>query len=399
MSGIDCYETIDCQPCVGKLDLAEVLTYLDDEQQQEDDGLQLLLELELTNSVDSSYLERRAAAAGAAAAPGCASCGARAPPRLTAGGRADAVNWMSDAALTAGLGTDALFLAVGLLDRFLASPAACGGACGGSSGAAARAGGGSPAVGCCGFGDFEPGRPELLLLAAACIWVAAKYEHGSWAPGLEVFRVAVLGGRFTTEDLRAMEARLLAAVDYRLASIVTPKAFLRVAFHRLAASEAARGSKVAEDLYFTTAYIAECALLEYGLLAFRPSEVAAAALALAHALLGRSPAGGLARWAGYGAEAVAEPLRWLRHVHAMVSQAGGRAVPYSATVKYLNPAAAFASAVLPLVSSADTRLAAHPAAAGGGGAAPMACTPAAAPAPATAPGRREGEARLKSQRL
>jgi len=119
--------------------------------------------------------------------------------------------------------------------------------------------------------------------------------------------------------------------------------------------------KVDGHLYFLTSYLAEASLLEYGLLAFLPSRVAATAFALAHALLGRPLAAeALQGLTGYAPQELVEPMRLLHHVHAALAQAGGL---YAVTVKYQNPDMACAATVPPILSPADARLAASAAAA------------------------------------
>jgi hypothetical protein len=80
--------------------------------------------------------------------------GAAAAP-LTPYGRASAVDWMVDAAWQLGLSNDALFLAVALLDRFLA--ARCSAAA-------------PPPL----AGAAAGPQAQLTLTAAVCLWVAAK---------------------------------------------------------------------------------------------------------------------------------------------------------------------------------------------------------------------------------
>jgi hypothetical protein len=151
--------------------------------------------------------------------------------------------------------------------------------------------------------------------------------------------------------------------------VATVKTFLRRTMHQLGASEAVRGGRIDEGLYFLTAYLAEASLLEYSLLSFLPSRVAAAALSLAHTLLGRPLApGALRALTGYGPADVAAPARWLLHVHAALAEAGGL---YAVSIKYSSPDMAHAAGVAPIVSLTDPRLAAccvAAAALGGGGA-------------------------------
>lgn len=274
--------------------------------------------LETSNQVDGDYMSHQRLGAGQAL--------------LTPYRRASAVDWMVEAAWRLGLSNDALFLAVALLDRYLAQQA--------------QPGMGSGA--------------QLTLLAAVCLWVAAKYEHCT-VPTLDTFSRGLLRGSFSNDAIIAMEVELLKTVDYRIASVTTAKTFLRRVMHDLGAVEASRGSCVDEMLYFLTSYLAEVSLLEYSLLSFLPSRVAATAFALAHTLLGR-PVGAdaLKALTGYRPEDLAEPMWWLHHVHTVLAQAGSL---YAITVKYQSPDMGCAAAVRPILSSADVRLAAAGAAA------------------------------------
>jgi hypothetical protein len=150
--------------------------------------------------------------------------------------------------------------------------------------------------------------------------------------------------------------RRFQAIDYRIASVATVKTFLRRIMQQLGAAEAARGGCVDGALYFLAAYLAEASLLEYSMLSYLPSRVAAAALSLAHVLLGRAlPDAALRGLTGYGAADVAAPAHWLLRVHAALSETGGL---YAVAIKYKSPEMACAAEVPPIASRRDPRLAA-----------------------------------------
>lgn len=71
-------------------------------------------------------------------------CSTQQPQLLNPSARASAVDWMVDASWQLGLSNDALFLAVALLDRFLAQK------------------------------WQQQSAERLTLLSAVCLWVAAK---------------------------------------------------------------------------------------------------------------------------------------------------------------------------------------------------------------------------------
>ncbi|WIA41804.1 hypothetical protein OEZ86_009135 [Tetradesmus obliquus] len=182
---------------------------------------------------------------------------------ITAGQRASVVDNMVAAAASLGLDNDSLFLAVALLDRYLAA------------------------------------RPAPLHLlqptGIACLWAAAKYEQ-SRVPASRFFSQLVLGRNgvplgavpASKQLLVVLEQAVLAAVDFRLAAIVTPKAFKHCIMQRLCGSPAAAqlSCKQLDQLYCMVSYLSEVALLEYQLLPVQPSLLAAAAYGYAHVLLG-----------------------------------------------------------------------------------------------------------------
>lgn len=187
-------------------------------------------------------------------------------------------------------------------------------------------------------------------------------------------------------------------MDYRLASVTTVSAFLLRTMHAHCMDEAAAGRHVSVQLPLLAAYLAELSLLEYQMLAFRPSLIAAAAFSLAHALLGtpQPRAADFARLTGYAPAAVAGvrvALQQVRHgggavqplvgawvqsmdphaaggvpmhcaatptparpaicamqVHTIVSQAAANKCMYATTLKFAIPQRACVSAIAPLLS-------------------------------------------------
>lgn len=171
------------------------------------------------------------------------------------------------------------------------------------------------------------------------------------------------------------------AIDYRLASVTTTKTFLRRLMFEICSLGNPNAAPPLDDkLYFLTSYLAEASLLEYGLLAFLPSRVAAASFALAHVLLARPLSEeALTRLTGYCPADLSAPVGWLRQVHSVLAQAGGR---YAVTVKYQSAATARAALVAPIVSLNDPRLAG--ACSDSGATAPLSRAGTAAPADAYA---------------
>jgi hypothetical protein len=293
-------------------------------------------------------------------------------PALSGAERANLVNWVTASAGQLGLGDDVLFSAVACLDALRLPPEA----------------------------------PHALICAAACLWVASKWAHGARAPPASAIVAALPacgcggcgggqhgGAAAARRRLLAAEAEVLRAFDYGagLFSRPTVETFLRAALLQMRAAAAAAGAAPAAGEPGATGgalpalcmLLAEQSLLESQLLAFRPSVVAAACVAFAHALLGRPlPGAALAGAAACGvgagaAEEVSRAADVLRAVHAAVSAAAAAGNPYACSLRWLRlePSALL---VAPITGASDARLAplaaaAAPAAAparAGGGAAP-----------------------------
>lgn len=183
---------------------------------------------------------------------------------LTQSQRATLVDSMISIAEQLGLTNDTLFTAVAVLDRYL---------------------------------SVVPVSLALLQpISVACLWIASKYEELT-ALSAAVFAPFMLSpdGQSLGSETHAvqllvqLEMRVLQALDYRLANIVTTKAYKHWIIQRLwgdAAAVAKLTQRQHQQLYSLTSYLTEVSLLEYQLLQWPPNMLAAAAYAVAQILLG-----------------------------------------------------------------------------------------------------------------
>eukprot|EP00877_Chromochloris_zofingiensis_P010442 jgi/Chrzof1/5651/Cz16g10080.t1 len=255
----------------------------------------------------------------------CSTCGYMLKQQgggITAAGRAQVVDWLVDAAWQLGLSTDSLFLGVACLDKYL---------------------------------SLQPLNMCLLkLAAAACLWIASKYEQ-MVVPSVTCF-AKVLGGTadyqsWTKEQLLAMEAHVLKTLDYRISSIPTTKMFLHCIMHRLG-----QLSQIDSHIYFLSAYLAELTLLEYQLLPTLPSKLAAAAYTFSHVLLGKPlDQGILFDITGYVLDDIEEAIQWICCLHAAMGDAA-KVQPYSISLKYMSPSLGSVAVVPGIRTNDDDRL-------------------------------------------
>jgi hypothetical protein len=159
--------------------------------------------------------------------------------------------------------------------------------------------------------------------------------------------------------LVVLEQGVLSAVDFRLASIVTPKAFKHCIMQRLCGSAAAAqlSCRQLDQLYCMVSYLSEVALLEYQLLPVQPSKLAAAAFGYAHVILGIPlSVETLQQLTQHSAEEIARPMEYMCALHATLSTALQLGRPYAVTVKYCDPQVCSVAAMQPVVSSGDARV-------------------------------------------
>ncbi|XP_021311446.1 cyclin-A1-3 [Sorghum bicolor] len=160
--------------------------------------------------------------------------------------RAILIDWLVEVAEEYRLVPDTLYLTVNYIDRYLSGN--------------------------------EIDRQRLQLLGVTCMLIAAKYEE-ICAPQVEEF-CYITDSTYFRDDVLEMEASVLNYLKFEMAA-PTPKCFLR----RFARAAQACDEDPALHLEFLANYIAELSLLEYNLLSYPPSLIAASAVFLARYVL------------------------------------------------------------------------------------------------------------------
>lgn len=271
------------------------------------------------------------------------------------------------------------------------------------------------AVACLDALALPPDAPNALMLGAACLWIASKWSLGARAPPASVLAATLPtcccvgrggcgcgtargGDAGTRRRLLRAEGEVLRALDYgaRVLRRPTVESFLRPtllqlqrARYRCAPPPAHPQRAAAEtdadadagsscSVLSLCSLLSEESLLESQLLAFRPSVVAAACVAYAHALLGRplredllpcaagagapgpTPAPAMAAAAALAEVSAAADV--LRAVHAAVAAAATAGNPYATTLRWLRLDAE-AALLPPILGASDGRLAPYVAAA------------------------------------
>jgi cyclin A len=151
------------------------------------------------------------------------------------------VDWLVEVAEEYKLSADTLYLSVGYIDRVL---------------------------------SVQPvARTKLQLLGVTCMLIASKYEE-IYAPQVDEF-CYITENTYSREDVLLMERTVLDALEFELTQ-PTIKTFLR---------RALRAAETDAKVEFLANYLCELSLLEYDMLAFAPSVVAAASVSLALATL------------------------------------------------------------------------------------------------------------------
>lgn len=247
---------------------------------------------------------------------------------ITAAQRAGVVDNMILSSARIGLSNDVLFRAVACFDRYLAA---------------------------------KPAPLNLLQpVGIACLRVSAKFEHVI-SPSAARYSELIYGSTgiplgsapAAKHLLVLLEESVLKALDYRLANIVTAKEFKHQYMQQLSSSpEGVRlTAQQLDQLYCMTSYLTEIALLEYQLLPWTSSQVAAAAYAYSHVLLGlRLDTDYMQQLTNHGAEEVQETMEFLDAIHTTLYVALQLGKPYAVTVKYLHASVGCVAAVAPVSS-------------------------------------------------
>ncbi|KAF6263721.1 hypothetical protein COO60DRAFT_340380 [Scenedesmus sp. NREL 46B-D3] len=161
--------------------------------------------------------------------------------------------------------------------------------------------------------------------------------------------------------LNKLELAVLQQLDYRVAFIPTVAASKRTIMHGLITSgapAAVQAQQYSQLVYCCVSLLCEIAALEYGLLALLPQQVAAAAFAVAHMLLGLPLDDALlAQLTGYCMGELLEPMQVLVALHSSLWQALQGGQPFAVTSKYCgDDAYGVGCCVAPIVSRDDPRV-------------------------------------------
>ena len=123
----------------------------------------------------------------------------------------------------------------------------------------------------------EVPRSKFQLLGTTSILIASKFEE-IYTPEVKDF-VWVSGQAYNAEEFLKMERTILSALDFNVSTPI-PLHFLR-RFSKAAKSDA--------KLHTLSKYIIELSLLEYSLLKYKPSEIAAAAVYITRKMTNITP--------------------------------------------------------------------------------------------------------------
>tara|TARA_B110000977_G_scaffold1164_1_gene1674 strand:- start:8891 stop:9658 length:768 start_codon:yes stop_codon:yes gene_type:complete len=118
-------------------------------------------------------------------------------------------------------------------------------------------------------------RTKLQLLGVTCMLIASKYEE-IYAPQVDEF-CYITDNTYSRDDVLQMERTVLDALEFELTQ-PTIKTFLR---------RTLRAAETDSKTEFLANYLCELSMLEYGMLDFAPSVVAAASVSVALETLGK----------------------------------------------------------------------------------------------------------------
>uniref|UniRef100_A0ACD5TKD7 Uncharacterized protein n=1 Tax=Avena sativa TaxID=4498 RepID=A0ACD5TKD7_AVESA len=122
-------------------------------------------------------------------------------------------------------------------------------------------------------------RHKLQLLGVSCLLIAAKYEE-ICAPQVEEL-CYITDNTYIKDEVLQMEASILSCLKFEMTA-PTAKCFLR---RFLLVSQVCHEGGPALHLEFLASYIAELSLLEYSLLCYVPSLIAASSIFLANFII------------------------------------------------------------------------------------------------------------------
>lgn len=204
------------------------------------------------------------------------------------------VDWLVEVGQEYRLTSDTLFLSVALVDRYLSL--------------------------------VDVKRNRLQLVGITCMLVAAKYEE-IYAPQVEEF-CYITDNTYNREQVLAMEREVLGVLEFDITQ-PTIKTFLR-RYIKAASGEI----QLDASFEFLASYLAEMTLMEYGMLGYLPSQIAASAVLLALFMLGKPTwSNTLAYYSGYTPRDLRQCTEAL---HALFLQSSSSNLPASRD-KYSSP--------------------------------------------------------------
>ncbi|KAK1319694.1 hypothetical protein QJS10_CPB04g00466 [Acorus calamus] len=151
-------------------------------------------------------------------------------------------------------------------------------------------------------------RRELQLVGLSAMLIACKYEE-IWAPEINDF-ICISDKAYSREQILGMETAMLNKLEWSL-TVPTPYMFL-VRFLK-----AALADKEMEDMVF---FYAELGLMQYGMISYCPSMIAASAVYAARCTLNKCPCWNatLKRHTGFSEEQLMDCAKLLALSHSMV---------------------------------------------------------------------------------
>jgi cyclin A len=204
------------------------------------------------------------------------------------------VDWLVEVGLEYRLSSDTLFMSVAFIDRFLS------------------------------LRDVK--RQQLQLVGITSMLVASKYEE-IYAPQIDEF-CFITDNTYNREEVLNMEKDLLRLLEFDLTQPTT-KTFLR-RYIKAASAE------ISLDVVFEflVSYLAELTLMDYSLLKYLPSQIAASCILLGLFLLGKP------RWSGtlshYSSFVPKDLKQCTQTIHKLFLSAKTSALPASRE-KYASP--------------------------------------------------------------
>ncbi|XP_020080982.1 cyclin-B1-1-like isoform X3 [Ananas comosus] len=159
-------------------------------------------------------------------------------------------------------------------------------------------------------------RRELQLVGVGAMLIACKYEE-IWAPEVNDF-ICISDSAYTREQILGMEKTILNKLEWNL-TVLTPYVFL-VRFLKAAASD--------KDMQHMVFFFAELGLVQYPMIMYRPSMVAASAVYAARCTLKKSPfwTKTLKRHTGFSEQQLLDCSKILVNAHATATESKQKVV-------------------------------------------------------------------------